>query len=87
VVVGFAAEHGEGGEQRAREKLERKGVDAVVLNDVSRAEIGFDSTANEVTVVGPGEAIHLPMARKREIADGILAYCSRLLESKRRAKA
>lgn len=87
VVVGFAAEHGEGGEQRAREKLERKGVDAVVLNDVSRAEIGFDSTANEVTIVGPGEAIQLPMARKREIADGILAYCSRLLESKRRAKA
>lgn len=87
VVVGFAAEHGEGGEQRAREKLERKRVDAVVLNDVSRSDIGFDSLSNEVTVISAEESIHLPMAPKREIADGILAFCSRLFESKRRAEA
>ena len=87
VIVGFAAEHGEGGEVRAREKLERKGVDAVVLNDVSRADIGFDSPSNEVTVIGSDDSVHLAMASKREIADGILAFCSGLFESKRRAQA
>ncbi len=49
--MGFAAEHGEGGVERAREKLERKGLDAVVLNDISRSEIGFDSERNEVTII------------------------------------
>ena len=42
-IVGFAAEHGEGGVERAREKLERKGADLIVLNDVSDPEIGFES--------------------------------------------
>src|SRR5581483_630701 len=42
-LVGFAAEHGEGAAERAREKLERKGVDAIVLNDVSQPGIGFDT--------------------------------------------
>ena len=42
-LVGFAAEHGEGGLDRARGKLERKGLDAVVLNDISDPAIGFDS--------------------------------------------
>src|SRR5262245_26116292 len=48
-VVGFAAET-ESGVERAREKLERKRVDAIVLNDVSRSEIGFESPENEVTI-------------------------------------
>ena len=43
-VVGFAAETGPAAIERARAKLERKGVDAIVFNDVSRAEIGFDSS-------------------------------------------
>ena len=42
-LVGFAAEHGEGAVERGRGKLERKGLDAVVVNDISRADIGFDS--------------------------------------------
>ena len=42
-VVGFAAEHGEGGVERARAKLERKGADMIVLNDVSDPTIGFES--------------------------------------------
>ena len=50
-LVGFAAEHGEGGVERARAKLERKGLDAVVVNDISRADIGFDAGENEVTIV------------------------------------
>ena len=43
VLVGFAAETGADGVERARGKLVRKGLDLVVLNDVSRADIGFDS--------------------------------------------
>ena len=50
-LIGFAAEHGEGAVERGRAKLERKGLDAVVVNDISRSEIGFDSADNEVTIV------------------------------------
>jgi len=50
-VVGFAAEHGEDALERGRAKLARKGLDAVVVNDISRADIGFDSPENEVTIV------------------------------------
>ena len=42
-LVGFAAEHGDGGLERGRGKLERKGLDAVVVNDISRSDIGFDT--------------------------------------------
>ena len=42
-LIGFAAEHGEGAVERGRDKLERKGLDAVVVNDISRPDIGFDS--------------------------------------------
>ena len=49
--MGFAAEHGEGGVERGRGKLERKGLDAVVVNDIARPDIGFDSEQNEVTIV------------------------------------
>jgi phosphopantothenoylcysteine decarboxylase/phosphopantothenate--cysteine ligase len=51
VLVGFAADHGERGLERAREKLGRKNADLIVFNDVSRTDIGFDTTDNEVTVV------------------------------------
>ena len=53
-LIGFAAETGAGAIERAREKLERKAVDAIVFNDVSRSEIGFDSELNEVTVLERG---------------------------------
>ncbi|HEY3765213.1 MAG TPA: bifunctional phosphopantothenoylcysteine decarboxylase/phosphopantothenate--cysteine ligase CoaBC [Gaiellales bacterium] len=51
VLVGFAAEHGPGGVQRARAKLERKSLDMIVMNDVSRTDIGFDSSLNELVLV------------------------------------
>ncbi len=51
VLVGFAAEHGPGGVERARAKLERKSLDMIVMNDVSRTDIGFDSTDNELVLV------------------------------------
>ena len=71
-VVGFAAEHGGDPVGRARAKLERKGLDAIVVNDVSRSEIGFESTENEVTVVEPDTATEVPIAAKEDVADAIL---------------
>ena len=71
-VVGFAAEHGEGGLDRAREKLARKGLDAIVLNDVAAPGIGFESGDNEVTVVTPSEARVVARAPKPEIAAAVL---------------
>ena len=50
-LVGFAAEHGDGAVERGRGKLERKHLDAVVVNDIARPDIGFDSDHNEVTIV------------------------------------
>jgi phosphopantothenoylcysteine decarboxylase / phosphopantothenate---cysteine ligase len=71
-VVGFAAEHGPGALARAREKLERKRLDAVVLNDVSGEGIGFDAPDNEVTVVTAAGEGHVSRASKAEVARSIL---------------
>ncbi len=73
-VVGFAAET-EDVLANARAKLERKGCDLIVANDVSRSDIGFDADRNEVHVVGPrpDEVVALPIASKRDVAAGILA--------------
>jgi phosphopantothenoylcysteine decarboxylase/phosphopantothenate--cysteine ligase len=71
-VIGFAAEHGPDAIARARAKLERKRVDAIVFNDVSRSEIGFDSERNEVTIVEHADEHHVPLAAKEDVADAIL---------------
>jgi phosphopantothenoylcysteine decarboxylase / phosphopantothenate---cysteine ligase len=71
-LVGFAAEHGGDPVTRAREKLGRKGLDAVVLNDVSRPDIGFESAENEVTIVERDGATEVPLAGKEDVADAIL---------------
>jgi phosphopantothenoylcysteine decarboxylase / phosphopantothenate---cysteine ligase len=71
-LVGFAAEHGGDVAERAREKLLRKHLDAIVVNDISRPEIGFDSEDNEVLIV-EAEAEHpVPRAPKEDVADVIL---------------
>jgi phosphopantothenoylcysteine decarboxylase/phosphopantothenate--cysteine ligase len=70
-IFGFAAETS-GGVERAREKLDRKGADAIVLNDVSRAEIGFESTENEVVIVERSGEHRVPLASKEEVAAAIL---------------
>ena len=72
VVVGFAAEHGEDGAERARGKLERKRLDAIVVNDISRPDIGFDAEQNEVTIVTAGGERHVELASKTEVAAAIL---------------
>jgi phosphopantothenoylcysteine decarboxylase/phosphopantothenate--cysteine ligase len=72
ILVGFAAETGAEAIERARAKLERKAVDAIVFNDVSRAEIGFDSAENEVTIVERDSEHHVPLASKDDVAEAIL---------------
>jgi phosphopantothenoylcysteine decarboxylase/phosphopantothenate--cysteine ligase len=71
-IVGFAAEHGDGALAHAREKLERKRLDAIVLNDVSQPGIGFDAEQNEVTIVTPGGERAVARAAKGAIAAAIL---------------
>ena len=78
LLVGFAAEHGEGAIERARDKLRRKGVDAVVVNDVSRRDIGFDTDENEVTVVTAAGDEPVPFAPKARVASAILDVVERL---------
>src|SRR3954454_11396323 len=56
-LVGFAAEHGGDAAEHGRVKLERKRVDAVVVNDISDSAIGFESEQNEVTIVTAAAAI------------------------------
>jgi phosphopantothenoylcysteine decarboxylase/phosphopantothenate--cysteine ligase len=72
VLVGFAAEHGEGAVERARVKLERKRVDAIVVNDISRADIGFDVLDNEVTIVTAAGDQPVAHAPKDQVAGAIL---------------
>ena len=72
VLVGFAAET-EDVVARARRKLERKGVDLVVVNDVSAPGAGFDHDTNEVTILGAdGYVAAVPLTSKRQVADAIL---------------
>ncbi|HEU4976743.1 MAG TPA: bifunctional phosphopantothenoylcysteine decarboxylase/phosphopantothenate--cysteine ligase CoaBC [Baekduia sp.] len=77
-LVGFAAEHGAGALGHARDKLTRKGLDAVVVNDVSQAGIGFDTAENEVAIVTAAGDEHVPRATKAEVARAILAAVDRL---------
>jgi phosphopantothenoylcysteine decarboxylase/phosphopantothenate--cysteine ligase len=72
VIVGFAAETGEEGLDRARAKLERKRADLFVFNDVSQPGIGFDTRDNAVTLVFASGDRALPKAPKSEIAGSIL---------------
>ena len=77
VLIGFAAET-ENLLQNARDKLAKKGVDAIVLNDVSRKDVGFDSDRNEVTIVSPTGAVPLPQAGKLQVAQKVLDAAVRL---------
>jgi phosphopantothenoylcysteine decarboxylase/phosphopantothenate--cysteine ligase len=72
ILIGFAAEHGEGAVERGRVKLERKGLDAVVVNDISRSDIGFDAPDNEVTIVSAAGESRVPLGSKQVVAAAIL---------------
>ncbi len=79
-IVGFAAEHGGEAVARARRKLDRKGVDMIVLNDVSDPAIGFESGENAVTMIERDAATEVPVASKEAIAEAILGKVEELRE-------
>jgi phosphopantothenoylcysteine decarboxylase / phosphopantothenate---cysteine ligase len=71
-LVGFAAEHGGDPAEHGRVKLERKRVDAVVVNDISDAAIGFESEQNEVTIVTADGATPVARGPKAAVAAAIV---------------
>ena len=71
VLIGFAAETRDV-VARARAKLEAKGADLIVANDVSRTDAGFDVETNAATLVGAGGGTDLPLQSKRDLARAIL---------------
>ena len=71
IVVGFAAET-ENVLENARKKLVAKALDAIVVNDVSREGIGFDSERNAVTIISHSEVVEVPEMSKREVAQRVL---------------
>jgi phosphopantothenoylcysteine decarboxylase/phosphopantothenate--cysteine ligase len=83
VLVGFAADHGERGLERAREKLSNKRADLIVFNDVSRADIGFDSRENEVVLVSAEGERRIEKGAKERVAAAILDEVARWLEEAR----
>jgi phosphopantothenoylcysteine decarboxylase/phosphopantothenate--cysteine ligase len=72
LVVGFAAESGDRAVEYARDKLERKRLDAVVVNDVSSPGIAFDAPDNEVTIVTADDDVLVPRASKAAVAAKVL---------------
>jgi phosphopantothenoylcysteine decarboxylase / phosphopantothenate---cysteine ligase len=77
LVVGFAAET-ENAVENGRGKLERKGVDAVVVNDVSAEGIGFDSEQNAGSFLMKDGEVKFPVMSKAAMADRILDEVMRL---------
>jgi phosphopantothenoylcysteine decarboxylase/phosphopantothenate--cysteine ligase len=82
-LVGFAAEHGPEAVGRAEGKLAAKHLDALVVNDIAREDIGFDVDCNEVTILTAGEnshieRLHVPRASKDAVAEAILDTVERL---------
>jgi phosphopantothenoylcysteine decarboxylase/phosphopantothenate--cysteine ligase len=71
VVVGFAAETQDVLEN-ARKKMLAKGVDAMVVNDVSQSGIGFDSERNRVSILTSTDVEHVPEMSKWEVAHRVL---------------
>jgi phosphopantothenoylcysteine decarboxylase / phosphopantothenate---cysteine ligase len=77
LIIGFAAET-ENVLENARQKLSAKSLDAVVVNDVSREGIGFDSDRNAVTIITHDEVVEVPETTKWEVAQRVLDLVVRL---------
>src|SRR5919198_4664185 len=80
LLVGFAADQGERGLARAREKLAAKRADLIVFNDVSREDIGFDAPDNEVVLISAEGERRLAKATKEQVAAAILDEVAARLE-------
>jgi len=81
IVVGFAAET-ENILENARKKLAAKAVDAIVVNDVSRKDIGIDSERNAVTILTHDERIEVPESAKWEVAHRVLDAIVRIKQQR-----
>ncbi|HXA53902.1 MAG TPA: bifunctional phosphopantothenoylcysteine decarboxylase/phosphopantothenate--cysteine ligase CoaBC [Solirubrobacteraceae bacterium] len=77
-LVGFAAEHGARALDHGRVKLRAKRLDAVVVNDISRPDIGFEVAHNEVTILTAAGEQRVPRASKEQVAEAILDAVERL---------
>jgi phosphopantothenoylcysteine decarboxylase / phosphopantothenate---cysteine ligase len=82
IVVGFAAET-ENVLENARQKLTAKQLDAIVVNDVSRDGIGFDSDRNEVTIITRDEVVEVPETTKWEVAQRVLDQVVRIRQQRK----
>jgi phosphopantothenoylcysteine decarboxylase / phosphopantothenate---cysteine ligase len=82
VLVGFAADEGERGLERAREKRNSKGADLIVYNDVARTDIGFDAVENEVVLISAEGERQVAKAPKERIAATVLDEAEALLEER-----
>lgn len=82
IVIGFAAET-ENVLENARQKLTAKQLDAIVVNDVSREGIGFDSDRNAVTIIAHDEVVEVPETTKREVAQRVLDQVVRIRERRK----
>ncbi len=71
-LVGFAAEYGLEGLDRARSKMEHKRLDMIIFNDISRSDIGFDSDYNEVRILTRESEVPVEKAPKETVAEIIL---------------
>src|ERR1700688_202821 len=77
LIIGFAAET-ENALENARKKLASKSLDAIVVNDVSREGVGFDSDRNAVTIITQHEVVEVPETTKWEVAQRVLDQIERL---------
>jgi phosphopantothenoylcysteine decarboxylase/phosphopantothenate--cysteine ligase len=71
LIIGFAAET-ENVIENARKKLQAKSLNAIVVNDVSREGVGFDSDRNAVTIITPSDTFPVPETTKWEVAQRVL---------------
>ncbi|MGB6675845.1 MAG: bifunctional phosphopantothenoylcysteine decarboxylase/phosphopantothenate--cysteine ligase CoaBC [Terriglobales bacterium] len=71
LIIGFAAET-QNALENARKKLASKALDAIVVNDVSREGVGFDSDRNAVTIITQHEVVEVPETTKWEVAQRVL---------------
>ncbi|HEX8814360.1 MAG TPA: bifunctional phosphopantothenoylcysteine decarboxylase/phosphopantothenate--cysteine ligase CoaBC [Terriglobales bacterium] len=79
IVIGFAAET-QNVLENARKKLAAKSLDAIVVNDVSREGVGFDSDRNAVTIISQSEVVEVPETTKWEVAQRVLDEVTKLRE-------
>jgi phosphopantothenoylcysteine decarboxylase / phosphopantothenate---cysteine ligase len=82
IIVGFAAET-ENVLENARQKLSSKQLDAIVVNDISRDGVGFDSERNEVTIITQDEVVEVPETTKLDVARQVLDQVVRLRERRK----